>query len=73
MKRRATVLAASVLMAAGISLAAAPTASAHPGVGFHVYPTQAECLMGMHEHLMAGQWRLNCIGFLNTPYILFHY
>lgn len=73
MKRRAAVLGASVLMAAGISLVAAPSASAHPGIGFHVYPTQAECLMGMHQHLMAGQWRLSCLGVFNTPWILIHY
>lgn len=73
MKRRATVLAASALMAAGISLTAAPAASAHTGLGFHVYPNQAECLAGMHQHFMQGQWRMSCLGVWVTPWILIHY
>lgn len=73
MKRRVAVFAVSAVAAAGISIAAAPAASASPGVGFHVYDTQVQCLQGMAEHFFAGQWRLNCIGFLNTPYVLFHY
>ncbi|GGC61193.1 hypothetical protein IEU95_05180 [Hoyosella rhizosphaerae] len=73
MKRRLAVVASSAVMLAGVSLAAAPTASAHPGIGFHIYDTQQQCLQGLFEHVLAGQYRINCIGFLNTPYILFHY
>ncbi|MCW4354273.1 hypothetical protein ONR57_13280 [Hoyosella sp. YIM 151337] len=73
MRRRIAVIAASAAMMAGAGVVAAPAASAHTGIGFHVYNTQQECVQGLIDHVRAGQWRVNCIGFLNTPYILFHY
>ncbi|MBD8506197.1 hypothetical protein HT102_06850 [Hoyosella sp. G463] len=73
MRRKLAVVAASVMMASGVSLVAAPAASAHPGVGFEVHDTQEQCLQSLFNHVVAGQWRINCIGFLRTPYILFHY
>lgn len=71
MKRRLAALAAATVMSAGIAVAAAPAASAQPG--FEIHPNQQACLGSMWNHILGGKYRINCVGFPWTPYLLFYY
>lgn len=71
MKRRLATLAATAAVSAGVMLGGAPAASAQPG--FEVHPNQQSCLAGMWGHIQAGQFRINCVGFPWTGYLLFWY